>query len=53
MKEDAGRGFRRVVPSPKPCRIVEVDAIKNLWDTTITIACGGGGVPVIEKDVRY
>lgn len=50
MKEDAGRGFRRVVPSPKPCRIVEVDAIKNLWDTTITIACGGGGVPVIEKD---
>lgn len=50
MKEDAGRGYRRVVPSPKPVRIVEVDAIKNLWETTITVACGGGGVPVAKKD---
>lgn len=50
VKEDAGRGYRRVVPSPKPKRIVEVDAVKNLWDTTITIVCGGGGVPVIEKN---
>lgn len=50
MREDAGRGYRRVVPSPKPVRIIEVDAIKNLWDTTITIACGGGGVPVVEKN---
>lgn len=49
MKEDSGRGWRRVVPSPRPCRIVEIGTIKTLWDTTVTIACGGGGIPVIEK----
>lgn len=50
MKEDAGRGWRRVVASPMPERIIEVDTIKKLWDSTITIACGGGGVPVIENE---
>ncbi len=50
MKEDAGRGWRRVVPSPMPERILEVDTIKRLWDSTITIACGGGGVPVVENE---
>jgi carbamate kinase len=50
VKEDSGRGWRRVVPSPKPRRIVEIGTIKTLWDTTVTIACGGGGVPVIRKD---
>ena len=50
MKEDSGRGWRRVVPSPKPRRIVEIGTIKTLWDTTVTIACGGGGIPVIEKE---
>lgn len=50
VKEDSGRGWRRVVPSPKPKRIVEIGTIKTLWDTTITIACGGGGIPVVEKD---
>ncbi len=50
MKEDAGRGWRRVVPSPIPERIIEVDTIKRLWDSTIAIACGGGGVPVIENN---
>ena len=49
MKEDSGRGWRRVVPSPKPKRIVEIGTIKTLWDTTITIACGGGGIPVVES----
>lgn len=49
MKEDAGRGWRRVVPSPLPKKIVEIEAIKNLWDTSIVVSCGGGGIPVIEK----
>ena len=50
VKEDSGRGWRRVVPSPKPRRIVEIGTIKTLWDTTVTIACGGGGIPVVEKE---
>lgn len=50
VKEDAGRGYRRVVPSPLPKRIVEIDTIKTLWDTTIAVTCGGGGIPVIEKE---
>jgi len=49
MKEDAGRGWRRVVPSPDPKRIVELSAVKRLWDTSIVITAGGGGIPVVEK----
>ena len=49
MKEDAGRGWRRVVPSPKPKKIIEIDAIRSLWPTSITVSVGGGGIPVIEN----
>src|SRR5690348_11762281 len=50
VKEDAGRGWRRVVPSPDPKRIIDVDVIKFLARAGyVVIACGGGGIPVIEN----
>lgn len=50
---DAGRGFRRVVPSPKPIDIIESRAIKKLVDDDIVvIAVGGGGIPVIKNDKK-
>ncbi|MBG7609440.1 MAG: carbamate kinase [Anaerolineae bacterium] len=49
--EDAGRGWRRVVPSPLPINIVEVNAIKKLIDGGFSvIAVGGGGIPVVEEE---
>ena len=51
FKEDAGRGYRQVVPSPLPMKIMELDSIKTLIDAdNLVIAGGGGGVPVIITD---
>lgn len=53
MKEDAGRGWRRVVPSPIPRKIVEMEAIQALMDSgQIVICTGGGGVPVIREGFK-
>ena len=49
MKEDAGRGWRRVVASPLPVRINEIETVKYLLaGNTVLITCGGGGIPVVE-----
>lgn len=54
VKEDAGRGWRQVVASPIPRRIVEFDAIKDLVDNGyIVVSTGGGGVPVFETENGY
>ncbi|MGT2753308.1 carbamate kinase [Streptococcus ovis] len=52
FKEDAGRGWRKVVASPKPINIKEIDVIKSLISTgVVTICAGGGGVPVFEDEI--
>lgn len=53
-KEDAGRGWRRVVPSPKPMDIYEKISLQTLVDAgQVVIACGGGGIPVVYHGKRY
>lgn len=52
--EDSGRGYRRVVPSPMPINIVELDSIETLIKHgTLVIAAGGGGIPVVKKEGNY
>jgi carbamate kinase len=51
VREDAGRGWRRVVASPQPKRIIELQVIKSMIDLGyIVVACGGGGIPVLEDN---
>jgi carbamate kinase len=51
VREDAGRGWRRVVPSPRPQAILETGVIKSLAaEGYVVVACGGGGIPVIEDE---
>jgi carbamate kinase len=54
VKEDAGRGWRRVVPSPRPLEVLELDAIRTLLEHgVVVVAAGGGGIPVVARDGRH
>jgi carbamate kinase len=51
VKEDAGRGYRRVVPSPMPLDVLEIEPIREMIkDGTIVVAAGGGGIPVVRDE---
>lgn len=51
--EDSGRGYRRVVASPKPMGIVEIESVKQLSKDSVVITIGGGGIPVIKTEKGY
>jgi carbamate kinase len=51
VKEDAGRGWRRVVPSPRPLQVLELESVRTLLERGIVVvAAGGGGVPVVSRN---
>ena len=54
LVEDAGRGWRRVVPSPRPLEVVELEGVRTIVASgTAAVAVGGGGIPVVRRDGRY
>jgi carbamate kinase len=54
VREDAGRGWRRVVPSPQPLEVLELEAVRTLLAAGMAaVAVGGGGIPVVARDGRY
>jgi carbamate kinase len=54
LHEDAGRGWRRVVPSPQPLEVLELEAVRTLLESgALVVAAGGGGIPVVPRDGRY
>jgi carbamate kinase len=51
VKEDAGRGWRRVVPSPRPLQVLELESVRTLLESgVVVVAAGGGGVPVVARN---
>jgi carbamate kinase len=51
VQEDAGRGWRRVVPSPRPLQVLELEAVRTLLERgVVVVAAGGGGVPVVSRN---
>jgi carbamate kinase len=54
LREDAGRGWRRVVPSPRPLEVLELEAVRTLLHAgTVVVAAGGGGIPVVRRNGRH
>jgi carbamate kinase len=54
VREDANRGWRRVVPSPRPLEVLELEAIRTLLESgALVVAVGGGGIPVVARDGRH
>jgi carbamate kinase len=54
LREEPGRGWRRVVPSPKPLEVVELDSVRTLLEAgRLVVAVGGGGIPVVRRDRAF